>query len=78
MTSTQPQYKRPEHPHGDDDRLLTIDEVAALTRICVATLRWMRHTGTGPVSFRPARRVPYWHSDVLEWIDRNYCDPRSA
>lgn len=74
-----PQYKRPEHAHGEDDRLLTIEEVAELTRICVATLRWMRHTGTGPHSFRPARRVLYWQSDVVDWIDRNYSgNPQSA
>jgi predicted DNA-binding transcriptional regulator AlpA len=67
-----PSYPRPQHPHGEDDRLLTIEEVSELTRICVATLRWMRHTGAGPRSFRPARRVLYWLSDVLDWIDRNY------
>lgn len=70
---------RPQHPHGHDDRLLTIEEVSELTRICVATLRWMRHNRTGPRSFKPARRVLYWHSDVLDWIDRNYNgDARSA
>jgi predicted DNA-binding transcriptional regulator AlpA len=77
--TTHPQHKSPEQPHGEDDRLLTIEEVADLTRACIATLRWMRHTGTGPRSFRPARRVLYWHSDVLDWIDRQYnMDPRSA
>jgi predicted DNA-binding transcriptional regulator AlpA len=67
-----PSYPRPQHPHGEDDRLLTIEEVSELTRICVATLRWMRYTGAGPRSFRPARHVLYWLSDVLDWIDRNY------
>lgn len=72
-------YQRPQHPHGQDDRLLTIEEVSELTRICIATLRWMRHNGTGPASFKPARRVLYWHSDVIDWIDRNYRgDPQSA
>jgi predicted DNA-binding transcriptional regulator AlpA len=71
---------RPQHPHGEDDRLLTIQEVSELTRVCVATLRWMRHTSTGPRSFKPARRVLHWHSDVLAWIDRHYDDdgPRVA
>jgi hypothetical protein len=71
---THLQYKRPEHPQGEDDQLLTIDEVAALTRICVATLRWMRHQGSGPTSFRMARRVMYWLSDVMNWIDQQYID----
>jgi predicted DNA-binding transcriptional regulator AlpA len=71
-------YSRPQHSHGEDDRLLTIEEVSELTRVCVATLRWMRHTSTGPRSFKPARRVLYWHSDVLDWIERNYDDARPA
>lgn len=65
-------YPRPQHPRGADDRLLTIDEVSELTRVCVATLRWMRHKGTGPRSIKPARRILYWLSDVLDWIDRSY------
>lgn len=71
-------YKRPVHAHGEDDRLLTIEEAAEVTRICVASLRWMRHTGEGPRSFRPARRVLYWLSDVLDWIDRRYDDQQPA
>lgn len=72
-------YRHPQHPHGEDDRLLTIEEVSELTRVCVATLRWMRSNRTGPISFRPARRVLYWLSDVLDWIDANYGGgPRSA
>jgi predicted DNA-binding transcriptional regulator AlpA len=72
MTDHTSDNPRPQQPHGTDDRLLTIEEVANLTRVCVATLRWMRHTGTGPRSFRPARRVLYWHSDVLDWIEQHY------
>lgn len=67
-----PQYKRPEHAHGEDDRLLTIEEVAELTRICVATLRFKRYERTGPRSFRLGRRVMYWLTDVLDWIDQHY------
>ena len=68
----QPQHKSPLHPHGEDDRLLTITEVADLTRLPVATLRFKRHQGTGPRSFRLGRRVFYWHSDVLAWIAQHY------
>jgi hypothetical protein len=60
-----PQLHGPQHPHGEDDRLLTIDEVAELTRLPVATLRFKRHEGSGPRSFRMGRRVFYWLSDVL-------------
>lgn len=54
---SNPRYHRPTDPHGDDDRLLTIDEVADLTRLPIATLRYKRHDHTGPRSFRMGRRV---------------------
>lgn len=75
-----PQYQRPLDPHGKDDRLLTITEVAELTRLPVATLRFKRSQGTGPRSFRMGRRVFYWLSDVLAWIEQHYNDdgPQAA
>lgn len=54
----------------DQDRLLTIAEAAALMRAPVATLRYWRHLGTGPHSFRVGRRVMYRHSDLLTWIEK--------
>lgn len=72
----RPTYERPQRPHGTDDRLLTIDEAAVLLCTPTATLRYWRHIGTGPYSFRPARRVLYWLSDVLDWIDTNYDNSR--
>jgi predicted DNA-binding transcriptional regulator AlpA len=75
-----PQLHGPQHPHGEDDRLLIIDEVAELTRLPVATLRFKRHEGSGPRSFRMGRRVFYWLSDVLAWIEQQYNDdgPQAA
>jgi excisionase family DNA binding protein len=49
--------------------LLTIAEVAALLRAPVATLRYWRHLGTGPRSFRLGRRVLYRREDLHTWID---------
>ena len=40
-----------ELPHADDE-LMTIKEVARLVRVPEATLRYRRHLGTGPHSFR--------------------------
>jgi predicted DNA-binding transcriptional regulator AlpA len=59
-----------ENTMDDQDRLLTIAEAAALTRAPVATLRYWRHLGTGPHSFRLGRRVMYRHSDLLTWIEK--------
>jgi hypothetical protein len=49
--------------------LLTIAEAALLLRAPVATLRYWRHLGTGPRSFRLGRRVVYRRADLRSWID---------
>ena len=49
--------------------LLTITEAAELLRAPVATLRYWRHLGTGPHSFRVGRRVLYRRDDLNTWID---------
>jgi excisionase family DNA binding protein len=52
-----------EHPE-----LLTISEAAELLRTPVATLRYWRHLGTGPHSFRLGRRVLYRRDDLDAWV----------
>lgn len=80
MNQHPTQHQRPQERHGEDDRLLTIDEVADLTRLPVATLRFKRYDRSGPHSFRLGRRVMFWLSDVLDWIEQHYNDdgPRVA
>ena len=46
-----------------------MSEVAAVLRIPIATLRYWRHLGTGPRSFRMGRSVRYWRTDVFAWLD---------
>ena len=53
---------------GRDDELLTIGEVADIVRVPIATLRYWRHLGTGPRSFRIGRGVRYWRSEVSAWL----------
>lgn len=48
---------------------LTTDEVAAALRTTASTVRYWRHTGYGPPSFRVGRRVLYRESDVQAWLD---------
>jgi len=49
--------------------LLTIEEVAELTRLPVATLRWYRAMGEGgPKSGKLGRRVVYRRADVEAWV----------
>jgi excisionase family DNA binding protein len=61
-----------EPPAGRDPELLTISEAAQLVRAPVATLRYWRHLGTGPRSFRLGRRVLYRRDDLRAWIDTQH------
>ena len=58
-----------EHTAEPVSELLTIIEAAELLRAPVATLRYWRHLGTGPTSFRLGRRVLYRRDDLQAWID---------
>ena len=66
-----------ELPHADDE-LMTINEVAALVRVPEATLRYWRHLGTGPHSFRVGRSVRYWRNDVVHWLEEQSRHPRAG
>lgn len=53
--------------HG---RILTLQEIAEITRVPVATLRWFRHRRVGgPPTFRLGRRVVAREDDVYAWIE---------
>lgn len=54
------------------DRLLTLDEVAELTRLPVATLRYFRACKTGPPAAKLGRRLVYRESEVLAWVDDQF------
>jgi hypothetical protein len=62
-----------DHPSNDDNHnLLTITEAASIVRAPVATLRYWRHLGTGPRSFRLGRRVLYRLDDLSAWINAQH------
>ncbi len=52
------------------DRLLVTREVAEAARAPESTVRYWRHVGIGPKSFKLGRRVVYREQDVREWIDQ--------
>ncbi|CAN5407238.1 hypothetical protein BH10ACT8_BH10ACT8_07680 [soil metagenome] len=52
----------------EDDDLLTTAEVVVITRAPASTVRYWRHVGMGPRSFRLGKRVVYRRRDVLAWI----------
>jgi hypothetical protein len=41
-------------------------------RTPIATLRYWRHLGTGPRSFRAGRHVVYLRGDVAAWINHQH------
>lgn len=48
---------------------MTTAEVAELLRTPAETVRFWRHTGKGPKSFKVGRRVLYDRRDVTEFIE---------
>lgn len=52
--------------------LMTIEEVSAEYRLSPNTLRYWRHRGEGPASFRLGRRVMFRRSDVDDWVQKQY------
>lgn len=49
--------------------ILRLNEVSDLTGAPEATLRYWRHLGTGPRSYKIGRRVVYDLADVQAWLD---------
>lgn len=52
------------------DRRLTLPEASAWSRIPEPTLRWYRHLGIGPRSYRLGRRVYYDLADLESWVEQ--------
>jgi predicted DNA-binding transcriptional regulator AlpA len=67
--SSAPHPTNAPPPAHTDDELLTLQEVSDVVRVPVATLRYWRHLGTGPRSFRIGRSVRYWRTEVFLWLD---------
>lgn len=49
-------------------KYLVTAEVAELTRTPIETVRYWRHVGKGPKSFKVGRRVLYAIEDVESWL----------
>ena len=53
-------------------RLLTTEEVAQRFRTSPSTVRYWRHLGIGPRSFRLGRHVVYRADDLHAWINAQH------
>lgn len=51
-----------------DDEMLDIHEAARFLRVPEGTLRYWRHLGIGPRSFKVGRHIRYWRSDLILWL----------
>jgi predicted DNA-binding transcriptional regulator AlpA len=55
--------------------ILLLEEVAEMSRIPRATLRFYGHRGYGgPPSFKIGNRVCYRRSDVEAWLEQQYAE----
>lgn len=52
-----------------DAQVLRTKDVHGLIGVPVSTLRWWRHRGEGPPSYRLNGSVVYDRDDVLRWRD---------
>lgn len=53
-------------------KYLTTQEVAETLRTSAETVRYWRHVGKGPKSFKVGRRVLYDVTDVDAWLAQQY------
>lgn len=60
------------------DRFMTTEEVAALLRTKPESVRYWRHAGKGPKSFKVGKRVLYGAADVEEWMHSEGVTPAQS
>lgn len=60
------QNRRPTGSPGDE--MLTLQEACHYLRVPEGTLRYWRHLGCGPRSFKIGRHVRYWRTDLILWL----------
>ncbi|MBD3915080.1 helix-turn-helix domain-containing protein [Nocardioides hwasunensis] len=64
--TAQPHTPSPRRDAGDE--ILTLQEACSLLRVPEGTLRYWRHLGCGPRSFKIGRHVRYWRADLTLWL----------
>ena len=57
---------RPARNPGEE--MLTLQEACRYLRVPEGTLRYWRHLGSGPRSFKIGRHVRYWRTDLVLWL----------
>ena len=60
---------------NDGDQILDLNEAATFVRKPEGTMRYYRHLGIGPHSFRHGRNVAYWKTDLILWLAEEAAQP---
>jgi len=60
------------------DKLLTLAEVAEMTRLSENTMRWLRHQDKGPKAGKLGRRLVYREKDVIAWVNDQFANDGKA
>jgi excisionase family DNA binding protein len=50
--------------------ILRLEQIAERTGVSIDTLRWYRHKGIGPKTWRLGRRVVAYEDDVDAWLEQ--------
>jgi hypothetical protein len=50
------------------NEMLTLAEAGTFLRVPEGTLRYWRHLGAGPHSFKVGRHIRYWRTDLITWL----------
>lgn len=60
------------------DEMLSLQEAAKFLRVPEGTMRYWRHLGSGPRSFKVGRHVRYWRTDLILWLTDQTNRPQHA
>src|SRR5680860_228664 len=60
--------REPPPARNPGDEMLSLQEACAFLRVPEGTLRYWRHLGSGPRSFKIGRPVRYWRADLVLWL----------
>jgi hypothetical protein len=68
QVNPDPTHRPTNTPGNLGEEMLSLQEACAYLRIPEGTLRYWRHLGTGPRSFKLGRHVRYWRADLILWL----------
>jgi len=72
--TAQPTIPDPRRNPGEE--MLTLHEACDFLRVPEGTLRYWRHLGCGPRSFKIGRHVRYWRTDLVLWLTEQTNQPQ--